>query len=105
MATPRKSAAKKAAAKKAPTAKKAPAARKAPAKRAAAKKTTAAPVRAIADVSVVVQSKIRQVLRDLDMRMDSALIDEVNQRVHDMLRAATERARENRRTTVRPHDL
>lgn len=123
MAAPKKSAGKKTAAKKAPVKKaaaKKAAARKSPAKKAAAKKaaakkgaatqptarSAAAKARdAAGDMSVVVTSKVKQVLKDLDMRTDSDLVHEVNRRVQNMLTTAAERAKSNKRSTVRPHDL
>ncbi len=60
---------------------------------------------AAGDISVVVASKVKEVMKNLDMRTDSQLVHEVNRRVQDMLTTAAERARENKRSTVRPHDL
>jgi hypothetical protein len=95
MAAPKKAAGKKAPAKK--TTKKA----SEPSMRSAAAKARGA----AEDVSVVVTSKVRQVLRNLDMRTDSELIHAVNTRVQEMLTSAAERAKSNKRSTVRPHDL
>lgn len=125
MATPKKSAAKKTTAKR--TAKKAPAkkaatkkagtkkatGKRATAKKAAAKKRSQPSVRSAADkargaaedISVVVASRVKDVMKNLDMRSDSELVHEVNRRVQDMLSRAAERAKENKRSTVRPHDL
>ncbi|MDP9023563.1 MAG: hypothetical protein M3N57_12870 [Actinomycetota bacterium] len=117
MAAPRKSAGKKTAAQKT-TAKKATA-KKAATRRASAKKaakkgaakqpsvrSAAAKARGAAeDISVVVTSRVKQTLNNLDMRMDSELVHEVNRRVQDMLTQAADRARSNKRSTVRPHDL
>ena len=94
MAAPKKAAGKKAPAKK--TTKKAE-----PSMRSAAAKARGA----AEDVSVVVTSKVRQVLRNLDMRTDSELIHAVNTRVQEMLTSAADRAKQNKRSTVRPHDL
>ncbi|MBW3578352.1 MAG: hypothetical protein KY462_11560 [Actinobacteria bacterium] len=122
MAAPRKSAGKKTAAQKATaqkaTAKKATAkkaaTKRAPAKKAAKKsaakqpsvRSAAAKARGAAeDISVVVTSRVKQTLNNLDMRMDSELAHEVNRRVQNMLSQAAERARSNKRSTVRPHDL
>ncbi len=57
------------------------------------------------DISVVVASRVKDVMKNLDMRSDSELVHEVNRRVQDMLTRAADRAKQNKRSTVRPHDL
>lgn len=54
---------------------------------------------------VVVGSKIKEVVRSAEFRSDGELVQAVSDKVHDMLEAAIERARENKRGTVRPYDL
>ena len=54
---------------------------------------------------VVVGSKIKEVIRSAEFRSDGELVQAVSEKVHDLLEAAIERARENKRGTVRPYDL
>lgn len=54
---------------------------------------------------VVVGSKIKDIVRQSELRSDGDLIKEVSERVHEMLESAVERARSNGRSTVRPYDL
>jgi colicin import membrane protein len=60
---------------------------------------------AAGDITVVAAAKIKQVMKNLDMRTDNDLVHAVNVRVQDMLTKAAERAQENQRDTVQPHDL
>jgi BMFP domain-containing protein YqiC len=107
MATPKKSAGKKASkktAKKATskkTAKKASARASEPSMRSAAAKAR----EAAGDVQYVVKKQVQELLKNLDMRTDSELVHEVNARVREMLTSAADRAKRNDRKTVRPHDL
>lgn len=55
--------------------------------------------------SLVVQSKLKEAVKGLDLRMDSSLPDAVNERVSAMLADAAKRAKENGRGTLRPYDL
>jgi hypothetical protein len=55
--------------------------------------------------SVIVQSKVKEAVKGLDLRMDSTLPDALNEKVHQLLAAAAERAKANNRGTLRPHDL
>ncbi|MBW3618996.1 MAG: DUF1931 domain-containing protein [Actinobacteria bacterium] len=55
--------------------------------------------------SVVVQSKVKEAVKGLDLRMDGNLADALNERVHQILRDAAKRAKENGRSTLRPYDL
>ncbi|MEX1177839.1 MAG: hypothetical protein WEB09_05210 [Nitriliruptor sp.] len=102
MATAKKATAKKATAKKA-TAKKATA-KKATAKKATAKKATKKTT-AAAGGNVVVASKIREAVKAQDVRMSSEFVDAVNQHVNELIAKAAERAKDNKRGTVRPGDL
>jgi len=54
---------------------------------------------------VVVGSKIKDIVRQSELRSDGDLVKEVSERVHEMLEGAVERARSNGRSTVRPYDL
>jgi hypothetical protein len=55
--------------------------------------------------SLVVQSKVRETVKGLELRMDSNLPDALNAKINAMLRDAAKRAKENGRGTLRPHDL
>lgn len=55
--------------------------------------------------SVVVTSKLKEAVKGLDLRMSGDVPDAVNAKVHEMLRAAAKRAKENGRSTLRPYDL
>ncbi len=55
--------------------------------------------------SVVVQSKLKEAVKGLDLRMDSSLPDAVNAKVQQMLKDAAARAKSNNRGTLRPYDL
>jgi len=55
--------------------------------------------------SLVVQSKVKEAVKGLDLRMDSSLPDALNEKIAAMLADAAERAKANNRGTLRPHDL
>lgn len=55
--------------------------------------------------SVIVQSKLREAIKGLDLQMDGSLPDAVNDKVHKLLQRAADRARANGRKTLRPYDL
>ena len=55
--------------------------------------------------SLVVQSKLKEAVKGLDLRMDSSLRDALNEKIAAMLKDAAERAKENSRGTLRPYDL
>lgn len=55
--------------------------------------------------SVVVQSKLKEAVKGLELRMDGNLPDALNEKVHEILRDAATRAKENGRSTLRPYDL
>lgn len=55
--------------------------------------------------NIVVVSKIKETLRDAGMRSDADLPEAISAKVHIMLTEAMNRANQNGRTTVRPHDL
>ena len=54
---------------------------------------------------VVVGSKVKEVIREAGLRSDGELVQAVSDKVYEMLDEAIERARANRRGTVRPYDL
>lgn len=55
--------------------------------------------------SVVVQSKLKDAVKSLELRMDGNLPDAVNDKIHAILKDAAKRAKENGRSTLRPYDL
>jgi hypothetical protein len=55
--------------------------------------------------SLVVQSKVKEAVKGLDLRMDSSLPDALNEKISAMLEDAATRAKENGRGTLRPYDL
>lgn len=55
--------------------------------------------------SIIVQSKLKEAVKGLDLRMDSNLADALNAKVTAMLKDAANRAKQNGRGTLRPHDL
>lgn len=54
---------------------------------------------------LVVASKVKQCVRDAGLMASGDLIEAVNEKVHEILEAAVERTRANKRSTMRPHDL
>ena len=54
---------------------------------------------------VVVGSKVKDVVRTAGLRSDGQLVQAVSDKVHEMLQAAIARCENNKRGTVRPHDL
>ncbi len=54
---------------------------------------------------VVVGTKVKEVVKAADFRSDGDLVQAVSDRVHEMLEAAIQRAKDNKRGTVRPYDL
>lgn len=55
--------------------------------------------------SLVVQSKVKEAVKGLELRMDSSLPDALNEKIAGILADAAKRAKENGRGTLRPHDL
>jgi hypothetical protein len=55
--------------------------------------------------SLIVQSKVKEAVKGLDLRMDSTLPDALNEKIAAMLADAAKRAKENGRGTLRPYDL
>lgn len=54
---------------------------------------------------VVVGSKVKEVVKEANLRSDGELVQAVSDKVHELLGAAIERCKSNNRSTVRPHDL
>ncbi len=55
--------------------------------------------------NVIVTSKVKEAVKGLDLRLSSDVPDALNDKVHAMLKAGAERAKENGRSTLRPYDL
>lgn len=54
---------------------------------------------------VLVQSKIRDAIREKDLRTSDEFITALNEHVHAALEAAIERCRDNGRQTLRKQDI
>lgn len=54
---------------------------------------------------VVVGSKLKDAVKNLGCQSSGDLVEAVSEKVHDMITAAVERAKQNGRATVRPYDL
>jgi hypothetical protein len=55
--------------------------------------------------NVIVTSKVKEAVKGLDLRLSSDVPDALNEKVHELLKAAAERARANNRSTLRASDL
>lgn len=55
--------------------------------------------------SLVVQSKVKEAVKGLELRMDSNLPEALNEKIAAMLSDAAARAKQNGRGTLRPYDL
>ncbi|GGI09539.1 DUF1931 domain-containing protein [Egicoccus halophilus] len=55
--------------------------------------------------SLIVQSKVKEAVKGLELRMDSSLPDALNEKINALLQDAAARAKENGRGTLRPYDL
>jgi hypothetical protein len=55
--------------------------------------------------SLVVQSKVKEAVKGLELRMDSNLPDALNAKISALLKEAADRAKQNGRGTLRPYDL
>jgi hypothetical protein len=55
--------------------------------------------------SLIVQSKVKEAVKGLELRMDSTLPDALNEKIAALLADAAKRAKENGRGTLRPYDL
>jgi hypothetical protein len=54
---------------------------------------------------LVVGSKVKDVIRSLNLRSSGDLVVAISEKVHQILHGAAERAQKNGRATVNPHDL
>jgi len=64
-----------------------------------------APINAMPKEILVVGSKVKDVVKSAGMRMNHATLMELNDKVHELIRAGMARAARNNRGTVRPYDL
>jgi len=54
---------------------------------------------------LIVGSKMKDVVKAAGCMSSGDLIEALSEKVHEMLSSATERAKDNGRSTVRPYDL
>jgi hypothetical protein len=54
---------------------------------------------------LVVQSKVKEAIKGLDMRMSGDLPDALDAKVKELLAAAAERAKAHGKGTIKPFDL
>ena len=54
---------------------------------------------------LVVGSKVKDFVKESDLRSDGDLVEALSSRVEEMLKCAMQRCKENGRSTVRPCDL
>ena len=54
---------------------------------------------------LVVASKVKEYIKSLELQSSGDVIEQVSNKVYEMLEAAGARAKENGRKTVRPYDL
>lgn len=54
---------------------------------------------------VIVASKIKEAIKAAGSQSSGDLVDAISEKVHDLVEAAVERAKQNGRATVRPYDL
>ena len=55
--------------------------------------------------TLVVGSKVKDFIKEADLRSDGDLIESLSGRVEEILKSAMQRCKENGRSTVRPCDL
>ena len=55
--------------------------------------------------TLVVGSKVKDRIKEEELRTDGDLIDALSERVDELLKSAMKRCKENGRSTVRPCDL
>ena len=55
--------------------------------------------------NLVVGSKVKDFIKEADLRSDGDLVEALSDRVADLLKNAMNRCKENGRSTVRPCDL
>lgn len=55
--------------------------------------------------TLVVGSKVKDFIKDAELRSDGDLIESLSAKVEEILKSAMQRCKENGRSTVRPCDL
>ena len=55
--------------------------------------------------TLVVGSKVKDFIKEEELRTDGDLLDALSEKVGEMLKSAMKRCKENGRSTVRPCDL
>ena len=55
--------------------------------------------------TLIVGSKVKGVIKENGCMTSGELLEALNERVHEMLNAACDRAGNNKRSTVRAHDI
>ncbi|MFW6457547.1 MAG: DUF1931 domain-containing protein [Planctomycetota bacterium] len=56
-------------------------------------------------LTLLVGSKVKQVIKEKDMMCSAEVLDTLNDRVHELLNRAADRAKENGRKTVQARDV
>ncbi len=59
----------------------------------------------MAKEQLVVGSKVKDLIKESDLRTDGDLLEALSDKVEEMLKSAMGRCKENGRSTVRPCDL
>ena len=54
---------------------------------------------------LVVASKVKDYIKSKGLQSSGEVVPALSERIYDMIDAATSRTAENKRATVRPHDL
>jgi hypothetical protein len=54
---------------------------------------------------LVVASKIKEYIKSKGLQSSGEVVPALSQKIYDMIDDATSRTKENKRSTVRPHDL
>ena len=54
---------------------------------------------------LVVGSKVKDFIKEMDLRTDGDLLEALSDKVEEILKSASARCKENGRSTVRPCDL
>lgn len=55
--------------------------------------------------NLVVGSKVKELIKESELRSDGELVDSLSGKVEEILKAAMKRCKDNGRSTVRPCDL
>lgn len=55
--------------------------------------------------SLIVSSKTRAYIKSLGFNASQDALDRINDLVYELIEKGTERTKENKRSTLRPHDL